>query len=48
MRRLSSLISRRSSGRPVVADRRSGGESTRSPAPPVKRCLNEGGHKLYR
>ncbi len=48
MRRLSSLISRRSSGRPVVANRRSTGGATQSPAPPVKRCLNEGGHKLYR
>lgn len=49
VRRLTSLLSRRSADlRPGAADRRSEEAADRAAHPSVKRCLNEGGHKLDR
>lgn len=50
MRRLQSLLSRHSpSPRPVAVQRRAAAQETpATDKPPAKRCLNEGGHKLYR
>jgi hypothetical protein len=49
MRRLTSLFSRQSAPRSSGRVRRSGLEGAVGAAKPrPKRCLNEGGHKLYR
>ncbi|MGO9958496.1 MAG: hypothetical protein ACLP50_21445 [Solirubrobacteraceae bacterium] len=49
MQRLSSLLSRHWFDHAKAADRRTGhAADLAAPKPDPKRCLNEGGHKLYR